>query len=67
MKAILVNEDKRLIWTDVPDPICGANEVKIEIAAASISDTLFGIGIVISQFTVTYSAYPPPPSNAHTC
>lgn len=37
MKAILVQDDKSLIWSDVPDPVCGENEVKIKIAAAAIN------------------------------
>lgn len=37
------------------------------IAAASRRDTPFGIGNTWPSGTFTFSAYPPPPSNAHTC
>ena len=36
------------------------------IAAASTIEQFLGTGISISYLTFAYSAYPPPPSNAHT-
>jgi len=35
VKAILVNPDRSLSWTDVPDPVCGEGEVVIDIHAAA--------------------------------
>lgn len=52
MKAILVQEDKSLIWADVPDPICGENEVKIKIAATAINR---------ADLMQRAGEYPPPP------
>ena len=52
MKAILVQEDKSLIWTDVPDPVCKENEVKIKIAAAAINR---------ADLMQRAGDYPPPP------
>lgn len=37
MKAILVQPDKSLIWSDVPDPVCKENEVIIKVEAAAIN------------------------------
>ncbi|MBQ8323325.1 MAG: zinc-binding dehydrogenase [Clostridia bacterium] len=37
MKAVLVNENKELVWTDVPDPIVSADEVLIEIHATALN------------------------------
>ena len=37
MKAILVNEDKSLRWDTVPDPVVGADEVLVKIAAAALN------------------------------
>lgn len=37
MKAILVDENKNMIWSDVPDPIRKENEVLIEIHAAAVN------------------------------
>ena len=42
MKAILVNDDRSLSWSDVPDPVVGANDclVKIEYAAVNCADLM---------------------------
>ncbi len=37
MKAILVNDDKSLSWSDVPDPIIKPEEVLVEIHAAALN------------------------------
>lgn len=52
MKAILINDDKSLCWTEVPDPIIGAEDclVKIEAAALNRADLMQREG-----------DYPPPP------
>lgn len=52
MKAILTEADKKLVWTEVPNPKPGANEVVIDIHAAALNraDLLQRDGL-----------YPPPP------
>ena len=52
MKAVLIQKDKSLVWTDVPNPIMGAADalVKIEYAALNRADLLQREG-----------NYPPPP------
>lgn len=52
MKAVLIQNDKSLIWADVPDPVMGAADalVKIEYAALNRADLLQREG-----------SYPPPP------
>ena len=37
MKAILVNEDKSLSWSEVPYPTLGADEVIVKIHAAALN------------------------------
>ena len=37
MKAVLVNENKDLVWTDVPDPIVGDGEALVKIHAAALN------------------------------
>lgn len=37
MKAILVNNDKSLSWSEVPDPIIKADEVLVKIEAAALN------------------------------
>ena len=37
MKAILVNESKDLVWSDVPDPVIGEEEVLVRICAAALN------------------------------
>lgn len=37
MKAILVNSDKSLSWSEVPDPIIKADEVLVKIEAAALN------------------------------
>ena len=52
MKAILVQNDQSLIWSDVPDPVIGEEEVLVEIhyAALNRADLMQRAG-----------DYPPPP------
>ena len=37
MKAILVDNDKNLVWSEVPDPKVGDDEVLIKIHAAALN------------------------------
>lgn len=37
MKAILVDENKNLVWSDVADPVIKANEVLVKIHAAALN------------------------------
>lgn len=37
MKAILVNDDRSLSWSDVPDPICGEEDCMVKIEAAALN------------------------------
>lgn len=37
MKAILVNESKHLVWSDVPDPVINDDEVLVKICAAALN------------------------------
>ncbi len=52
MKAVLVKEDRHLVWSDVPDPVMGDEDalVKIEAAALNRADLMQREG-----------DYPPPP------
>ena len=52
MKAILINDDRSLSWSNVPDPVIGEDEVlvKIEAAALNRADLMQRAG-----------DYPPPP------
>ena len=37
MKAMLVNENKDLVWSDVPDPVIGEEDVLVKICAAALN------------------------------
>ncbi|MBQ8417010.1 MAG: NAD(P)H-quinone oxidoreductase [Clostridia bacterium] len=37
MKAMLVNENKDLVWSEVPDPVIGEEEVLVKIYAAALN------------------------------
>ena len=52
MKAILVQKDQSLIWSDVPDPILTADEVLVEIHAAALNR---------ADLMQRAGDYPPPP------
>ena len=52
MKAILINEDKSLSWSDVPDPIIKPDEVLVKIEAAALNR---------ADLMQREGDYPPPP------
>ena len=52
MKAILVNDDKSLSWSDVPNPILTDGEVLVEIHAAALNR---------ADLMQREGDYPPPP------
>ncbi len=52
MKAILINDDKSLSWTEVPDPIISEEEVLVEIHAAALNR---------ADLMQRDGDYPPPP------
>ena len=52
MKAILVNPDKSLVWTDVPDPVVGAEDCLVEIHCAALNR---------ADLMQHEGDYPPPP------
>lgn len=52
MKAILVRDDRSLVWTDVPDPVLGTEDVLIKIEAS---------GINRADLMQREGNYPPPP------
>ena len=52
MKAILVNDDKSLSWSDVPDPIMKSDEVLVKIEAAALNR---------ADLMQRDGDYPPPP------
>lgn len=52
MKAILIKEDKSLVWSEVPEPILKDNEVLIEIHAAALNR---------ADLLQREGNYPPPP------
>ena len=37
MKAMLIDENKKLVWSDVPDPVIGDDEVLVKIYAAALN------------------------------
>lgn len=52
MKAILINDDKSLSWSSVPDPIINSEEVLVEIHAAALNR---------ADLMQRDGDYPPPP------
>ncbi len=52
MKAILVNSDKSLSWSDVPNPVINSEEVLVEIHAAALNR---------ADLMQRDGDYPPPP------
>lgn len=52
MKAILVDEAKNLVWSEVPDPVLRENEALIEIRAAALNR---------ADLLQREGKYPPPP------
>jgi NADPH:quinone reductase-like Zn-dependent oxidoreductase len=39
MHAILVAEDRSLVWSEVPDPVPAGDEILIDVRAGSIAPT----------------------------
>ena len=37
MKAIIINDNKKLVWSDVPDPITGADDVLVKVHYAAVN------------------------------
>ncbi len=52
MKAILVQKDRSLIWSDVPDPVMKSDEVLVRIEAAALNR---------ADLMQREGDYPPPP------
>lgn len=52
MKAILINDDKALSWSEVPDPIIKSEEVLVKIKAAALNR---------ADLMQREGDYPPPP------
>lgn len=52
MKAILVNDDRSLSWSNVPDPVIKSDEVLVEIHAAALNR---------ADLMQRAGDYPPPP------
>jgi len=52
MKAMLVNENRDLVWSDVPDPVRRENEVLIEVHSAAVNR---------ADLRQREGKYPPPP------
>ena len=52
MKAILIKEDKSLVWSEVPDPVRRENEIVMEVHAAALNR---------ADLMQREGNYPPPP------
>jgi NADPH2:quinone reductase len=52
MHAILIKEDKSLVWSEVPDPVIKDNEILIEVHAAALNR---------ADLMQRAGHYPPPP------
>lgn len=52
MYAVLINDDKSLTWSEVPDPVCRENEILIEVHAAALNR---------ADLLQREGNYPPPP------
>jgi NADPH2:quinone reductase len=52
MHAILIKEDKSLVWSEVPDPVIKDNEILIEVHAAALNR---------ADLLQREGNYPPPP------
>ncbi len=52
MKAVLIKEDKSLVWSDVPDPVIKEDEVLVKIHAAALNR---------ADLMQREGNYPPPP------
>ncbi len=52
MHAILVDEERSLVWREVPDPVPGANEILVDVHAAALNR---------ADLMQRAGDYPPPP------
>lgn len=52
MNAVIVTDTEKLVWQDVPDPVPGPGEVRVEVVAA---------GINRADLSQRAGKYPPPP------
>lgn len=52
MKAIQIQDDKSLSWRDVPDPVCGDDDVMIDVKATAVNR---------ADIMQIAGLYPPPP------
>ena len=52
MKAMLIGENRNLIWTDVPDPVIKEDQVLVEVHAAALNR---------ADLLQREGSYPPPP------
>jgi len=52
MKAVLIDNDKNLVWSEVPDPVAKANEILVEVHAAALNR---------ADLMQREGNYPPPP------
>ena len=55
MKAILIQEDQSLIWSEVPEPVRKDNEILVKIHAAALNR---------ADLMQRAGNYPPPPGLA---
>ncbi len=52
MKAILIDEERNLVWSEVPEPVCKPGEIAIAVQAAAINR---------ADLMQRAGNYPPPP------
>ncbi len=52
MKAVVIDKQKELVWSDVPDPVLGQNEILVEVHAAALNR---------ADLMQREGTYPPPP------
>jgi NADPH2:quinone reductase len=52
MKAVIIDNDQNLVWSDVPDPVPAANEILVEVHAAALNR---------ADLLQREGKYPPPP------
>lgn len=52
MKAVIIDNKKNLVWTDVPDPVVRDNEILLEVHAAALNR---------ADLMQVKGTYPPPP------
>ncbi|HBR93500.1 MAG TPA: quinone oxidoreductase, partial [Opitutae bacterium] len=52
MKAVIIDKDQNLVWSDVPDPVAKENEILVEVHAAALNR---------ADLMQRAGNYPPPP------